>query len=57
MKLTKEERAILKQDVADLDMLIKKYIKEKKFEKASECLKEMEKIQKRLKGDLYEKES
>ena len=57
MKLTKEERAILKQDVADLDMLIKKYSKEKKFAKASECLKEMEKIQKRLKGDLYEKES
>lgn len=57
MKLTKEERAILKQDVEDLQYIIKEHIKARKFEKANECMKEMEKIQKRLKGEQYEKES
>lgn len=51
MKLSKKEREIMKQDVIDLGNLIELYIKEKKFEKASECLKEMEKIQKKLRRE------
>ena len=51
MKLTKDEKRILQEDIRDLGLLVNKYLKEKKFEKASECLKEMEKLQTELKGD------
>lgn len=46
-----EEKRIIQEDIRDLKLLISKYSKEKKFEKASECLKEMEKLQAELKGD------
>ena len=48
MKLTKKDKEIIKQDIIDLGNLIDKYCKEKKFAKASECLKEMERLQKKL---------
>lgn len=54
MKLTKDEKRILQEDIRDLGLLVNKYLKEKKFEKASECLKEMEKLQVELKGDSGE---
>jgi hypothetical protein len=51
MKLTKKQREIMKQDIIDLGYLVEKYSKEKKFAKASECLKEMEQLQKKLRRD------
>ena len=33
-----------KEDIADLKYLIKKYLKEKKYEKAKLCQEELEKI-------------
>jgi len=51
MKLTKKEKEIIRQDIIDLGYLIDKYSKENKFEKASECLKEMQELQKKLKGE------
>ena len=54
MKLTKKEKEIMKQDIIDLGYLVEKYAKEKQFAKASECLKEMEKLQKKLRSDSYE---
>lgn len=48
MKLTKKQKEIMKQDIIDLGYLVEKYSKEKQFQKASECLSEMRKIQSRL---------
>ena len=45
------KKEVLKEDIKDLEFLIKKYSKEKKFEKASECKVELE----RIKGELNEK--
>ena len=49
MKLTKKEKEIMKQDIIDLGYLVEKYAKEKQFAKASECLKEMNELQRKLK--------
>ena len=43
-------KEILKQDVVDLEFLIRKYIKENNYEKATECKKELERIKNQLKG-------
>ena len=51
MKLTKKEKEIMRQDIIDLGYLVEKYAKEKQFAKASECLKEMEKLQKKLRRE------
>ena len=50
MKLTKKQKEIIKQDVIDLGMLVDMYSKQKQFEKASNCLKEMQELQSKLKG-------
>ena len=50
MKLTKREKDIIKQDIIDLGMLADMYAKQMKFEKASNCLKEMQELQLKLKG-------
>ena len=42
-------KKILKEDIKDLEFLIKKYIKENKYDKASECKKELEEIKSKLK--------
>ena len=52
-----KEREIIKQDILDLEYLIRMYCKDKKFEKASECLKEKEKLQKKLRRESNEKEN
>lgn len=44
------EKRILKEDIEDLKKLIVKYLKEKKYDKASECRKEIERIKKELGG-------
>lgn len=51
MKLTKKEKEIMKQDIIDLGYLVEKYAKEKQFAKASECLKEMNELQRKLKEE------
>lgn len=43
-----KDKKILKEDIKDLNMLIKKYLEEKKFEKASECLKELKEFEKKM---------
>ena len=43
-------KEVLKEDIGDLKKLISKYIKENKYEKASECQKEIERIKKELRG-------
>lgn len=43
-------KEILKEDIKDLEYLIKKYIKENKYDKASECQKEIERIKKEIRG-------
>lgn len=48
MKLTKDEKRILNEDIKDLNMLIDKYLKEKKFEKASNCLAELRELENKL---------
>lgn len=45
------EKRILKEDIKDLEFLINKYLKEKKYEKASECKTELERIKKQLGGN------
>ena len=42
-------KAVLKEDIKDLEFLIRKYIKENKYDKATECKKELEKIKAKLK--------
>lgn len=54
MKLTKKEKEIIRQDIIDLGYLVERYAKEKQFAKASECLKEMNKLQNKLKGGKNE---
>lgn len=54
MKLTKKEKEIIKQDILDLGYLVEKYSKEKQFHKASECLKEMNELQRKIRGDENE---
>ena len=48
MKLTKDEKRILQEDIRDLGLLVNKYLKEKKFEKASECLKELKEFENKV---------
>ena len=43
-------KEVLKEDIKDLQFLISKYIKEKKYDKASECKKEIERIKEELRG-------
>lgn len=50
MKLTKNDKRIIKEDIQTLEMLIKKYSSEKKFEKATECMKELEDMKQKLNG-------
>ena len=50
MKLTKKEKEIIKQDIIDLGYLVERYSSEKQFAKASECLREMNELQKKIKG-------
>lgn len=42
-----KDKKILKEDIKDLKFLISKYMKEKKFEKVSECLKELKEFEKK----------
>ncbi len=42
-------KEILKEDIKDLQFLIRKYIKENKYDKATECKKELEQIKAKLK--------
>lgn len=48
MKLTKKEKDIIRQDIIDLDYLASMYAKQKQFEKASNCLKEMQELKEKL---------
>lgn len=43
-----EEKRIIQEDIRDLKLLISKYSKEKKFEKASECLKELKEFENKV---------
>lgn len=45
----KDKKRILKEDIADLKVLIKQYSKECKFDKASNCMKELEELKQKLK--------
>lgn len=51
MALSKKQREIIRQDIADLNYLVNKYEKEKQYYKASECFKEMKQLQAKLKGE------
>ena len=42
-------KQVLQEDIKDLEYLIKKYIKENKYDKASECKKELEEIKDKMK--------
>lgn len=44
-------KEVLKEDIEDLKKLISKYIKENKYDKASECQKEIERIKALLRGE------
>ncbi|MBR5227542.1 MAG: hypothetical protein IKV94_02785 [Clostridia bacterium] len=48
--MTKKEREIIKQDIIDLGYLEEMYSKQKQFQKASECLKERQQLESKLKG-------
>ena len=48
--MTKKEKEVIRQDIIDLGMLVEMYSKQKQFEKASNCLKEMQELQLKLKG-------
>lgn len=50
MKLSKKDKEILKEDIEGLKYLIKMYTKEGKLGKASDCQKELDEIQKKVKG-------
>lgn len=50
-KLSKSDKRILKEDIRDLNLLIDRYLKEKEFEKASNCLAELRELENKLKGD------
>lgn len=50
MKLSKDDKRIIKEDIRDLNILIDKYLKEKKFEKASNCLTELRELENKLKN-------
>lgn len=47
--MNKKDRKIIKEDIKDLSMLIDRYLANKKFEKASECLKELRELENKLK--------
>lgn len=49
-RLSKDEKRILKEDVKDLEWLIKSYQVEGKLAKAADCQKELDEIKKKLKG-------
>ena len=51
MKLTKRQREIIKQDIIDLKNLANMYASQNKFEKASNCLKEMQELKAKLEGN------
>ena len=51
MKLTKNDKRIIKEDIRDLKYLAEKYAKEGKFSKAADCEKEREELKKKLKND------
>ena len=44
-------KEILKEDIKDLQFLVRKYINEKKDDKASECMKEIERIKEKLRKE------
>lgn len=48
MKLTKKEKEIIKEDIKDLRFLVKKYTREGKENKASECLKELAQLEEKI---------
>jgi len=48
--MKRKEKEIIKQDIIDLGYLVDMYSKNKQFEKASNCLKEMQELQLKLKG-------
>lgn len=54
MEDSKEIR-ILKEDIADLKRFIKKFTKENDYEKARECLEELEKMKDLLKAERKKK--
>lgn len=49
MKISKDDKRIIKEDIQDLKFLINNYIKEGKFDKARSCELELESLKKRLK--------
>ena len=50
-KLSKDEKRILKEDIQDLKWLAEKYKAEGKLAKSADCESEMDKLQKRLRGE------
>lgn len=50
-KLSKEEKRILKEDIRDLKWLAEKYRAEGKLAKAADCESELNKLEKRLRGE------
>lgn len=50
-KLSKDEKRILKEDIRDLKWLVEKYRAEGKHTKAADCESELNKLEKRLRGE------
>ena len=57
MKLTKEQKEIIKQDIIDLKYLSKMYEKQGKYDKASGCLEEMNQLMQKLGGVKNEQQN
>ena len=50
-KLTNKEKQILREDIKDLKWLAERYKAEGKLNKSADCESEMNKLQKRLRGE------
>ena len=53
-KLSKDEKRILREDIAGLKYLILLYTKEGKLSKAADCQKELDELKRKLKGEENE---
>ena len=51
MKITKNEKRIIKEDIADLKMLKEMYAKKGKMDKVADIEKEINEFQKKLKSN------
>lgn len=51
MKLSENDKRIIREDIRDLKWLIEKYNNEGKHDKARACEIEMEQLKKKLKGE------